>query len=73
MGAGKAEKQSMKLQEKMAQQSLDLQKAELSKPKIEVADNFAANKLKGLSKLRLGIASTISAPAINSMKTKLGV
>lgn len=57
----------------MAQQSLDLQKLTLAQPKRAPADNFMADKLKGLSRLRLGLASTITAPAVNSMKTKLGV
>lgn len=62
-----------KLQEQMQQQSLELQKLALSQPKPTTSDNFAANKLKSIGALRMGLASTISAPAVNSMKNKLGV
>ena len=62
-----------KLQAQMAQDSLNLQKATLAQPKASTSDNFMASKLKNLSLMRRGLASTIAAPAVNSMKTKLGV
>ena len=73
MGANKGADKAAKLQAQIAQQSLDLQKLFLVQPKVTTPDNFAADKLKSLNSLRLGIASTITAPAVNSMKTKLGV
>lgn len=73
MGANKGAEKAAKLQAQVAQQSLDLQKLSLAQPKVTTPDNFAANKLKTLNTLRLGLASTITAPAVNSMKTKLGV
>ena len=73
MGANKAAQDAMKYQAKMTEDSLNLQKATLAQPKASTSDNFAANKLKEQNRFRLGIASTISAPMVNSMKTKLGV
>ncbi len=72
MGSSSSQKNALKLQAQTAQESLDLQKLALSQPKITQADNFAAQKLKSLNSLRLGLASTISSPMVNAAKTKLG-
>jgi hypothetical protein len=74
MGASnKAEKELQKTQEQQAAQSLALQRTMAEQPKEAPADNFMANKLKSIANLRLGLASTMGNPAVNSgLKTKLG-
>ena len=74
MGGNSAAKKQQKAEEEQAAQSLQLQRMSAEQPKETPADNFLANKLKSIANLRLGLASTMSAPAVNSAmgKTKLG-
>ena len=79
--AAKSEKEQKAIAATQAAQAASLQTQTLEQPKVVASDNFMANKASQLSKLRLGMASTMSgaglpptaslAPA-NTLKTKMG-
>ena len=76
MGALKAQQQAqqdaLRLQRDSAQQAAAVQAQLASKATPTQDDNFVSNKLRSLSQLRLGLASTITAPQLAQMKTHLG-